>query len=1213
MELDLGFVKADLLDALPHHRGIFTDLIGLGAEGSALAGAWLEEMLNGGQAVFSFSPGDMLESLLSMHTSARNVLKRSGVPPMGLGFPFVLMKTPQRTIATPLLIWPVVMEPEAVGLYKWYLGLRENKPVSINYTACALVQECTGFDLLSRLRALGDRPGWPALRDVLNELTNDFIPEGMLELRPCPGIETLGLAASSPKICSCAVIGLLPLEQVPLPAAGISRDSANSPNAWGGHPFGYGALDPYQAMAAEGLRGHQDVVINGGPGTGKNYMARHLITNFLSNGRPCLVVADTLPPLRELQQSLADMGLGRLCFTFCNPREDFQVLRDFMRTEIFQERALTAFDFKKFRLDTDKLVRIKEKLDKAYGATHVPLLGADAWTNLVGKYLMSSQHQGKELLGPYLVAADYRFEQEEFDGLLQAVVEALPLFQGIKGIDHPLSRLHPEVFLRYPKAEALERAAHKIPAYEKRVSELLHRYISCLNSYSDQLRTFLEEHCRKLTIQTGVAIDLIRDYALEFGDTFQASGDTSLRISSVFSRNGKKIMAARAEIRQIHLALSTSAAALEEFGLDNKPLMQARSFSDLVDGLNSFQERLKQWALELPDFVQAETTRMCASQLHTMVMPETIPAGLEEEMEVLLQEMNEEKLLHDPLEHRFLTLSKRGKYLEQIVQDLEALRVGLRDFPGFYDWQRFWLRLPGNARKLIRALTIIKPQDWPAAFRSWYLDQVLLKGQDIALPQETPPLDSFYTRWADLQGQLPTQISALWDMRRAALQKEARTNREFSNWLSGKGKRGRAEKEPVEVFADFSTFYTEVFPLTLATGKAATEILHKAAPGYFECVIALEGQKMPVDLWRQLVQYGRRSALMGDFGREGQTRWQIGEPVFELGVAHCRNLLNPFLPLPSEVFPPKGEISTVVALEGVYDEVREINIAECEFVLDYLLYQLPQQHGALLPSVSVVAFTLAQRDAIASRLMQQKFSPGPEGDRIRQLERAGLTVLALGELEELRSDVVLVSVVFNAWPSVLWGKYNQIGGTFSNRMRRLLTMARREMIFCHTVPPEVLQQWQGSPVTTPEGFLGNYLIAANGEAAEQARARLSSLRPEPTRGLSRSAFWEALEERIRPFFPADRVRKRMEDSQIPSTLEIIPENPQSPNVLLIADGFLGTLPRTDYAWEVEFGKILQQKGFQARQVWSVNWWKQPGQEARRLAGTLLLPEVPSSE
>lgn len=1211
MELDLGFTKADTLDTLPHHRGMFIDLTMLGAEASALAGVWLEQMLSGSQAVFSFSPGNMVEALLPMHTTARNLHRKNGVSPLGLGFPFVLMKTPQRTIAAPLLIWPVVLEPEAVGLHRWYLGLRENKPMYINQELCGLVQSFTGLDLVTRLKDLGDRPGWLALWEVLKEIANDFDSEGALELHPCPGIEALGSISSSPKIITSAVVGLLPPAQYPFAEIEESQ-KIDTPLESEGHSFGMGALDPYQVMAAEGLKEQRDIIINGGPGTGKKYLARHLIMHFLSNGRPCLVVADALPPLQELQQSFAEMGLGRLCFTFCNPREDFLVLRDFMRTEIYVERTMPAFDFKKFRLDADKLMRIKENLDKAYKATHTPLLGKDAWTNLVGKYLTSSTKQGKELLGAYLIPSDYRFEQEEFEILLHAVAEAFPLFQGIKGIDHPLSRLHPEIFLRYAKAEALERVGHKIPAYEKRVSELLHRYISCLNNYSDQLRTFMEDHCRRLTIQTSSAMDLVRDYVLEFGDTFHKSGDAALRISSMFSRSGKKIIAARDEIRKIHKALNVHAAELEEFGLDSRPLVQLKSFAHLVEGLSHFQERLKQWALELPDFVQAETLRMSASQMHSVVMPEHTPQGLEEEMELLLQEINQENLLHEPLGHRFLTLSKRGKYLEQIVQDLEALRVGLRDFSGFYDWQRFWLGLPGNARKLVRALTVIKPQDWPSAFRSWYLDQALLKWQDIALPQEIPPLQAYFARWDDLQRQLPEQISALWDNRRIALQKQVRANRELHNWLLGKGRRGRVEDAPELLFTHSGPFYSEVFPLTLATTQAAAEVLQKAAPGYFECVLSIEGQKIDPLQWHHLARYGSFSALLGDFGAENPNTGNIARQVFTLEAAHRNDPLNPFLPPLDAVSAAKEVKTSIVALEGVQEDYRDVNVAESEFLLDYLLFQLPHRHGSKAPSVSVIAFTPAQRDIIAAGLMRQKFSQGTAGDRVRQLERAGLSVLALGELEEIRSDVVLVSVVFTSQPTALWGNDIHENSPFLDRMRRLLAMPRHEMVFCHSIPVEILQRWQEYPVTAPEGFLSNYLHAARGKNRDMAQSRLSKLRQVPFQGLTREAFWEAVEGHIRPFFPTERVRRRPGEVNIPAVLEIIPESDQSPTVLLFVDGFYGNLQRTDYAWEAMFEQMLVGEGFQPYQVWSVNWWKQPVQEARRLAGPFLRPSAPSS-
>jgi len=579
----------------------------------------------------------------------------------------------------------------------------------------------------------------------------------------------------------------------------------------------------------------------------------------------------------------------------------------------------------------------------------------------------------------------------------------------------------------------------------------------------------------------------------------------------------------------------------------------------------------------------------------------------------LLAELNGEMLLQDPLEHRLLTISKRGKYLEQTVQLLESLRVGLRDFHDFYNWQRFWLNLPGNARKLIRALATIKPQDWPAAFCSWYLDQALLKYQDLALPQEMPPLQPFYALWDLVQQKLPEQVLALWDSRRMALQKPARANRELSNWLFGKGKKGKTEDNSGWFFSRFEEAYTEVFPLTLATTQAALEILEKAIPGHFEFIIGLEGRHIDTRHWHYLMPNGQRSALLGDFGTENPVVRQIDVPIFNLEAAHRNNPFNPFVPPPA-IIPTVEDVQTsVTALHGFYEESLDVNAVEGEFLLDYLLNQLPMQFGPLAPSVAVVAFTRAQRDYIAAGLMRYKFSQGPEGDIVRQLERSGLAVLALGELDEIRSDIVLVSLVFNAWPGVLWGKHGHRTAAFAYRMQRLLAMPRREMVVCHSVPSMVLQAWQQSPVTSPEGFLGNFLCAASDVGKSDAIACLSALRPVPEAGLSEEAFWEALEEQIRPFFPKDRLRRRPAEGCFPASLELVPDNPNGQAVLLVADGFFGTLPYTDFAWEVMYGQMLEQAGFQTRQLWSVNWWKQPGQEARRLAGELLRPAILPTE
>ncbi|MEY4133922.1 MAG: hypothetical protein RL386_272 [Bacteroidota bacterium] len=1204
--LNLGFTQIDMFDVLPYHRGLFADLAGFGAEDGLEAGYWLEQALAGSQGVLSFSPGLQTEALISMYNSARNLARRNGVSAMGLGFPFVLWHTPQQTIAAPLLIWPLILEPEAVGPHKWYLSLRENKPVMVNEVLCRQLQERTGADWQGRMQALGPRPDWAAIAKALHETDLDFEGEGKLSLYPCPGLETLGADTPGPRIASCGVVGLFPPAGWGTTTSLDNDQGENTPCAWRGHTFGLGTLEPHQAVAAEGIRYWKKTMVSGGPGTGKTFLFRNLMTNTLSNGGSCLVLADTLPPLQEIQQSLSDAGLGRLCFTFCDPREDLSLLRDYMRAEIFSERPAVNFDNKTFRIAADKLNRLKEKLDKAYRATHTPILGADGWTNVVGGYLKSSSLQGKDLLAAHLAPADYHFEEGEFDALLKSVEAAFPLFQRIKGIDHPLSGLHPDVFLLYPKQEATQLAAHKIPAYERRVSELLHRYISTINAYSDALRGFLEGYCRKLGLQVEAAVDLIRDFSLEYGDAFQNAGDASLYFSSFFSRSGKRIIASRQEIRNMQQALREKAAEMEPYGLDTGPLSALRPFAQVADGLLRFQERLKQWALELPDFVQAETLRMSASQLHeTAIVPE-LPAGLEAEMDDLLQEINADHLLQRTLEHRLLTLSKRGKYLEHLLQELEGLRLGMRDFPEFYDWHRFWLDLPDNARKLIRALTILKPKEWSAAFRSWYLDQALLKHQDLALPQELQPLEAFAALSGDLQRQLPDQIVARWEAQRAHVTKKVKSDRTFGNWLLGKGKKGSEKLAPGIFFNQLGEYYSEVFPVTFATLEAARELFTETPEGFFETVFLLEGQEVDVLWYDTLARLGRRFTVSGDFGKPAKAVDQ-GWHMFYLGAAHREDPLNPFLPPLATAGKSKDIQTSARAVEGVCDPHREINLVESECIVDDLLYRFRGTASAAVPSVAIVAFTPAQRDFIAATLMRYKYGQGPEAERVRQLERGGLSVLALGELESLQSDLVLVSVVFSSWPAIFSAQGAQAGTDFLQRMRRLLGMSRRETIIYHSVSNAVLQLWQESDVHTPEGFLGNFLMMASGNALPNCAARLAALRPRPDTGRAQAVFWEAVEERIRPFFPGESLRYVPADEGRTAALQILPEDSQVLPTLLLADGFVGTLDQTDYSWEAAQAKMISAEGFQIRQLWSVNWWRQPDQEARRLAGELLRP------
>lgn len=1216
--------SAHAWDALPHHSRVFIDLMHLDPSSSGLAQQWLEELLSGKTQLLPFSPGAHTASLIGIYTSARNGQRKYGTSPLGLGFPFLSLKTKEKVVAAPLLIWPVVMEPEALGVDQWYLSTREQKPVMVNEVLCHLLLETTGIDWMERLKALGPRPEWKGLKGILQEIETDLDPEetGHFVLRPCPKLEALGNQDPLARIHISAVVGLFPQQ-----AHGAFRESAflPAPTAlpWSGHPFGIGALDPQQASAAETIRQEKYTLVQGGHGSGKKFLAAHMLSNALSNGHKCLVISNSLFPIKEMQQRLSALGLGRLCFTLRNPQEDIALLPDFIRAEIQAARQTTAFDARRFTLTADKLLRSKDKLDKAYLAVRNPILGKDNWTNIVGKFLQSNRQEGKELLGAHLNPADFRFDEEEHQMLIQTAQDAFPLFQKIKSLDHPLNALHQDLFLRFSKNEALPLAEHKIKAYEKRTSGLLHRFISRINAYSDQLRSYLEDHHRKLSLHTDSVLDQIRDYTLEYGDDFLHAGDTGLQFRGAFSKNSKQIIAAREKIVQHLRTLQQLAAPLLEFGLDQQLLQFPKSFKKLAPQIGQFRDHLSQWRQELPTYVQEETLRLSAAHMHPLIIPGEMIVHLEKEMDLLLLEINEERLLQNRLEHQLLTLKKREKYLEQLLQTLETLRVGLRDFSEFYDWQRLWLNLPDNARKLLRALTTLKPTHWTAALQSWYLDQALLKHQNLALPQESIGLSNYEDLWQDLQRQLPNQILAHWQGRRIELQKKISRQKDLSAWVSGKRKLTQ-EQDPAAFFGQYAQECTEAFPVLFATTQAALELFRNTPDDLFEWVLFLDAQFLRPGHATALLPLGQRVCALANPLTQTAEATASTLPSWKscaLQTIHRLYGLNPIQLLMAEHIPDEAAVSAtetqIRPVNGSFHEQNRINPTECDRILEYLLQELPQKQSWTAPSISVVTFTPEQRDYIAGKLLQLKLMPGQDSELVQQLERNGLGVYALDELEELHSDIVLVSLCFGpaADGSGTGRRFAELqtNGVLQ-QLHMLMGMSNKLTVFCHSLPAELLEQWSYSATDTPEGFLSNFLLLAsdsksgNSETERRRLERFAALTGEKQRDDQHEAFWDALAETIKPYIAPERIKRHFAEAQFHMPLVITPVDPRKSNLLLCADGFWGVTPHTDYIWEQAQRKMLSENGFQTVQVWSVNWWKQADQEARRLAGQLIRAE-----
>ncbi len=1222
---DANSRHAALLKMLPSLSGDFIDLYRLHPKQPEILQQWLDELLSGNPQLLPFSPGASTREIMGIYTSARNRHRHYGNSQLGLGFPLLMLKSSRGVYASPLFIWPMVMEPEALGVDNWYIQPRDKRRMIVNQPLIQLLRQETGTDLEEKVRMLGAQPNWTLIRQVLEELENDFpnAEEAPFLLKPCPGLDVLGHLESVPRVYSSGILGIFPTlppfrEDPYLPWP----DSIPLP--WSGHSFGLGALSPDQASAAEGVRNQKYAAVSGGPGTGKKYLAAHVLSNSLSNGHKCLVVSNTLYPLKDIQNRMDQMGFGRHVFILRDPQEDYQLLLDYLRAEMKGDRPAISYDSRSFHVVLDKLARVKEKLDAAYQSIRQPVLGGQNWTSTVGRFLRSNREEGKELLGAHLQAVDFRFEDSEYLSLSKAIKEAFPMYHKIRSLNHPLNALHPELYLQTWKEEARSIAEHKTKAFEARVSSLLHRYIFRINAYSDQLRAFLEDHYRKISLFADNMLDKIRDYALELGPDFFNASQTGLQLSGTFSKTAKRILDARQDINSEINRLNAVSAPLQDFGIGKDPLQAPKNYRKLQEQIQQYRQQLQRWYQELPSYVQEEAQRLSSTHLHANILPGSLILDLEMEMDTLLQELNQARLLGTPATHQLLTLSKRQKFLENLAQQLETIRLSLRDFHEVYDWQQLWLPLPENGKKVIRALTNIKPKDWTAAWNSWYLDQALLKAQNLALPQENLPLQGYHDHWEILQSLLPKQILALWNHRRAEVLQLINRNKSFSNRLFRKAGPGQGLSLG-ELVSEFGAFFTDAFPVILATENAAMEALTDAPDHLFEWVLFLDAQNLSAENAEKLLRLGQRVVVFGDhalasasFSANLMSRAWASWERYPLRTIHRLYGINPMQMLQAQHIPDlaahAGGVLEVVECRGAYHVKNRTNAEEAERVVEFLLQKLPLHIHRTLPSVSVAAFTREQRDLIASKILQLKRNSEQDADRIQQLERSGLGIYALDELAEVHNEILIISSTFG--PVAEGGGFGADEALLRrpealNSLQRLCSLAFKQTILLHSFPAPILRQWGAEGVQTGMGFWGNFLLLAaqwhewSRPGVSEILDRFRTFIPAPDPEEPYAAFWDSMAETIRPYIAPNRIRRHFQEAQFQFPLAIDPLDDKKPHLLICADGFWANTPTTDYCWELEQKQLYQQNGFLPVPVWSVNWWKQADQEARRLAGQLI--------
>lgn len=1149
-------------------------------------------------------------SLCALHTSARNYLRIYGRPALAMGYPCIAYGTPEQTLVVPLLYWPLFLEPQLQGASLWHVGRREPFVARINPEAIsALEQSREGQPLPAELLE-ASLQNWQEAREWLLRLLPEqaeALPT-LPPLHPAPAPESAAHAPKGISLLFCGALGIF----YPQAQRGGARGAGDPASAQEELFFpGVGELDPDQASALWAGRRGDPVVVQGGAGSGKTHLAAHLASAQLAAGKSCLVVSDTVAPLQQIQSQMDRMGLFRLSSLLQSPVEGLALLATAWRAELKSGQAPVPFDAHAFRVLLDKLRRCKEKIDNAYQALRTPILGEERWARLCGRFLQVNAIAGKELLAASLDPADFDFSSEEYEHLMQVLPNGQTLFQAIQSLGHPLRSLHHDLFLHTEKARAQEIAEQKTRAFEKRCSSLAHRYRSGLSLYADTLRSTLEAQFRQLNLLAQQILDASHEGSAAYGKDWLQASPASLKIKGTVSSQARALAQAREELLRSAGELLAKGGSLHTYGFDPAEKQLPATFRALPDFVRAYQEQLVRWYQGLSGFVQHEMLRLNASNAHAHILPQDLLEELESAMDLMLQELNEAHLLERSAGHQLLTLHKRLKLLNELLEQFEELRKNMRDFPQIYDWQRFWLPLPEYAKKVVRALAHAKPAHWQAAFESWYLDQLLFRAHSLAMPQEMPPLSEYRDLWQAVQSELPAFIQHTWSEKRSP------ALRTLAKRIAEREKQRKAVY-PDSVIGKAPQAFLNACPLVLATAQTALELFRNVETACFDQIIFLRAEDIATPDAQALKPLATRCMAIGDpfpsrknSSTDRLLPYALAQGWHRVPLRFVHRLYGQH-PLQlrhsdkiSDAAGRSSATSDVFPGAGSWKTLPQTNYKEAERLLAYLLEQLPPKPNRTLPSTAVVAATAAQRDLLADMLLQIKRSGGIDAERIQQLERNGFGVYSLEEPRFPTPEVLLVSLSRDTLP-----EQPGEGGTLQ-QVYRLISTASRQTLFFHSLSKAQIEKAATDSADPASRFIANYLLVL--DAAKTAASvprellapfeRLAVEYPMPP---DQGPLLHYIAKMIGPYFGSRVVATDTQMAHLPLPLSIhLRESTDTPDICIYPDGFFAETPATDYCWEWQQIERLNEHRITCVPTWSVLWWKQAEQEARRLASRLI--------
>ncbi len=1201
------------------------DISMLDEETPGFADAFLEELLSGTLARQVETKGITADKTRHLYFEARNFQKIHGAKTFSFGFPLFIDTYNSDLVVSPAFIWQMELEPAQTKVDAWVIKQSAQKNIQPNYRLLEHLKDKYGFDLRPKAEelAFSKKISLEQVTNFCSELAarlNLEIHGHPHEVLPCPGIDEIGDFTQKGALHWSGVLGMFPPQNTRWSPGNARPEDifvASTDTEIEEAMFAYQPDDPEQTTALELIARQKNTVVEGEDALGKAQTLVNLLINALSNGKKCLVVSERSQSLGFAQQLLAKAGIFQYNFLLDDALLDKMPLLELLRSAASGGGREVIFNAQDFAGKKTKYLRAKEAMQATYQAVKDKVFGDHDWTDTVGLFMASNRIEGKERLASHLNANDFGFYPAEHQQLVEGILRSEPLFEAIKTLTHPLSNLNDQVFVNSEAQKAKQFVETNLRLYVAKTHELQKEYINQTDSYAARLKEHYRDYFNNLDAHARSLVEKIQNHTALLGGDFASAGSGSFVWPSFFSSKRKKIKLAQEEVAKAYKAFVKHYETNPYFDFGFAPCKDGENISKTLENAQKFREALAAWYANSDGLVQEEVMRLNSKTAHPALDVKEQITSLEFELNTLIEEINEAGLYQKPFENKTLTIPQRQKYLESIIEQLENTQLNLRDFPQFHAWQANWLGLGGLGQKVVRALVKVKPGDWVAAFESWYFNSLLSKVQSPVLPEDSNSIVQYNEAWGQFRPLIFNQLTTLWQERQTAGQK-ALKKKDKQAWQLIFDKNGHKAAVNMPMSAIFENSFDAVtvyLPLLFVTPHVALNELPNI-PNYFDYVIFDEANKFPVEMATAIAPLGKKMVIMGSNDSYGNET-SLLQYALENGVpsALISNRYEPPAPITGLVGGDAHYLDhrinyQVDNVEGRFHELEGTNDTEAQHILR-LLNQIKQTPQRVLPSVGIVTFTVEQRDLIANYLLKLKQQNALGSEKIQQLERNGMGVFHVDELFGQYFDIIIVSCTYGAVN--LKGEMTK-KMVFLNtpagvgHLRMLINKPVDEFHIVHSLPEDYLQQIEATKWEEGTWYLAHFIRLAEAmKNGNQPQLMISSEALGKRQGVAHlpSIFANEVVRALEPYMDVKRITTNVGTESIYFPMFVKPSHEGGRPVVLVPDGHFSATAFTSPPWEQDQVKTIEKSGFGYLPIWSVNWLKNPGVEARLLASKII--------